>query len=1281
MESGQTIVSALRKPEKRSTRTKKKRLTFEDEENTGKSEETLTFKDIKQAFMERSTNFLKFGFVFIKSISQQGLNIVGATYNSRSKRLVLADGKGFFSLDLLPSNQNVRREMNFPKYQFSMARIITYSEKFNVYFVLQKDFSIKVYNKDYVEVCSVENRGSGRLIFISFNPVKNELISGGFKGVKTWKFKEKRPAEEAAPVPMYNYGLFPSSVYPYMGKSWCTNMDFDVPMQRYYCFSEGHFYCYDINGKMLLQILNAHETAILCCAYSAEIGIFLTSSKGSEIKSWNGQGNLLHVFQGHSKTVTKLLLHPSIASLFISGSLDGSVKLWSLDSMEVFYSISLFQEGILWIGVMEDQFMYCCSARNLHIYDLNSFTSFWTSVNSPISNLYLCGADGKSSRVVAMGVDNSLRIFSLHNGTRLSTVLPPPSPLLHPVLGFAYNRASGTIYLLLTPRDIWVYTARTEPACRAAVWTIGELQQHLQRKHPLASCVQKNEYFQHTRKRNVKTPARCECLCSLSSPLCYLTDEGMVYADSQEFLVLGMQDGRVLFLHTSIQNLVYYEMAATKDPVIRLRHDTTHHQLIIIYQRLKHKMIHFRSLPALKLVFQIQVSDDTTVFTRLNSSLIIGLTSGIVDILNIRNEEKGITSSGKNINENGESVYSCFDNYHDGPVVAVDSCENRSIFLSCGSDTVIKLWDLQKNLLAEITLDNTLSTACFLNSSGDILLAFKSDLYILPLTKALGISKRNIETSTVLAAESFIFESPLLENIDVSKSIEMASYLEPYKGFAFTEDFTSDLQFLLKKKEKPAWRLLMAPSEIYCSPCTSEGSLKMFDFLIQGGPLNLEEQDKVEMSRKMIVTEDKKYVPAPKSVPPTEWELPFFGVSPCSSLIHEEPRKKAQPEEKISEAEIEVAALEPLPEILSEKQNQIGEETSSELLEITQESATILNKIEISEPISDTDYDFHKKEEQHPSTKREIESVKFATWSSHPEEKVTPLKVQEMKAFSKKPVPKEHMQKKLLKMEKLGLKKMQTPKRAKKFSAPKSAMRSRDVKYVPYTRSSQSVNSIGQKICPPLGTKDFLPYEKRPTSRKKTKQEEKEHYELSHEKDIIRAVTWRRRQNELICQAEERRILLELNKRLCSRNHCFTPTNSQQYQHLQPSESLPETLFSWMQPDKHSHPYTVMEETIIKLPRDFPYRLAWGTPATQDLGIKLYCPKMKLNKERKMSSLLIEKNLQPTKSIPEKGRYILVNDQVPASSTPPMSPLESKLLSVRFPKMKEKILCSLMSDL
>ncbi|XP_074815708.1 uncharacterized protein LOC141991297 [Natator depressus] len=291
------------------------------------------------------------------------------------------------------------------------------------------------------------------------------------------------------------------------------------------------------------------------------------------------------------------------------------------------------------MGLAEDKLLYCSSARNLHVYDLNYFTKFWTRVSSQIKALSLCGANGKSSRVVAMGSDNSLRIFSLNNGTKLCTVLPPPYPSpLQSVLSFAYNRTSGTIYFLLTSWDIWIYTARTDPACRAAVWTIEEIHQHLNRKHPLASYVQKNEYFQHTRKESVRDPVRCECLCSLSSPICYWIDEGLVYADTQEFLVLGMQDGRILFLHTSIQNLVYYEMKAYKDPVIELKHDRDHHQLINMCQELEYKLVQIWSLPALQLLHQINISNETMVFTRINSSLFLGLHSGAVNVFDVHIE-------------------------------------------------------------------------------------------------------------------------------------------------------------------------------------------------------------------------------------------------------------------------------------------------------------------------------------------------------------------------------------------------------------------------------------------------------------------------------------------------------------------------------------------------------------------------------------------------------------------------------------------------------------------
>lgn len=53
------------------------------------------------------------------------------------------------------------------------------------------------------------------------------------------------------------------------------------------------------------------------------------------------------------------------------------------------------------------------------------------------------------------------------------------------------------------------------------------------------------------------------------------------------------------------------------------------------------------------------------------------------------------------------------------------------------------------------------------------------------------------------------------------------------------------------------------------------------------------------VSKRMVVTDDKKYVPGPKFPAQTHLEIPFFGVSPCSSVICEEPKTETQPKEQV----------------------------------------------------------------------------------------------------------------------------------------------------------------------------------------------------------------------------------------------------------------------------------------------------------------------------------------------------------------------------------------------
>ncbi|XP_065406983.1 uncharacterized protein LOC101953297 isoform X2 [Chrysemys picta bellii] len=1231
MELDKSINSAVtKKPNEDAAESCRKRLSFLDDINVSEDDQKLkeTVKVIAgKEVTAKAICFLTFGLYLVKSFTQQRLDIVGVTYNSRTRRLILVDGKGWFSLDLLASKtvgerdlylsgSRVKREMDFHKYQFNIVRSITYCEKFNVYFVLRRDYALKVYNKDYEEICSVENVETRLLTLMVFNPVSDELITGGIKGVKFWKFKETENTDYSDAVHMSNYKLFPSAEFPHMRQIWCTNMEFDVNMQRLYCFSNCDLFCYDTKGNILFQLTSAHQSTILSCVYSSYSNALLTSSRDSEIKSWNDQGCLLHVFHGHTRSVTHILLHPNTLSLFISGSLDGTVKLWSLDTMELFYSLSLFTEGIVWMGLTEDKLLYCSSARNLHVYDLNNFTKFWTRVSSQIKALSLCGANGKSSRVIAMGSDNSLRIFSLHNGTKLCTVLPPPYPSpLQSVLSFAYNRTSGTIYFLLTSWDIWVYTARTDPACRAAVWTIEEIHQHLNRKHPLASCVEKNEYFQHTRKESVRDPVRCKCLCSLSSPICYWIDEGLVYADTQEFLVLGMQDGRILFLHTSIQNLVYYEMKAYKDP---------------------------------------------------NSSLFLGLHSGAVNVFDVHIEEGPVELLEKNEKKPGGNeepdITHDSENAHKGPVVAVDACKTLSLFLSCGADYMVKLWDIHKNLLAEICLDNTLSSACFLNGSGDILVAFKNDLYILPHSKALGISATDTDVSGISATESFIYENQALNyqkegKTDVSKVTDMDSYLVPYMGFNFTSDFTTELLVSPMDGEKLSWKLPLAPSRIYCSPSISATSLKIFDFLFQPGPLRIDEREKAELSERMILTDDMKYLPGPRPARAVDLEIPEFGISPCSSPLSV--CSEAQPEEEVAETESESPDTESLQQIPSTEPQQVNEEADKERTNLLTERDFCLDKTQTLQMKKKTG-----------SEKRKKKASKSDRFPSGKEKKLVPGKLSSSDGA--------------------GLRKTHTPKHKRFSSETQNAMMARDPKTA--SRAHSAIPLVpGEKMIPTPPPEALAPAEKRTFLRKKMYQQKDSNNVSWSDKALVRLETWRRKENERTEHAKKKRAILELQKLQhlhfpTSHWFCARPATSQQYQNLQISENLFETeLAAWMQPHKKSHvlshPCAVMQEAPINFSREFPYRLAWGPVTTHDLEGKLRYPRTMLDlfKEGKASSLLVERNLQPTKSIPSKGRYILVNAETPSiSSTPPVSsPLEDRLLSVRFPKQKERMLQTL----
>jgi WD40 repeat protein len=85
-----------------------------------------------------------------------------------------------------------------------------------------------------------------------------------------------------------------------------------------------------------------HKMAITCCVYSPEAKYLITGSADTDIKIWSLNGGLMETLRIHFKAVTRLVLDPFNANLVLSSSLDGSVKMWSLDVMQVLYEYKFY---------------------------------------------------------------------------------------------------------------------------------------------------------------------------------------------------------------------------------------------------------------------------------------------------------------------------------------------------------------------------------------------------------------------------------------------------------------------------------------------------------------------------------------------------------------------------------------------------------------------------------------------------------------------------------------------------------------------------------------------------------------------------------------------------------------------------------------------------------------------------------------------------------------------------------------------------------------------------
>ena len=91
------------------------------------------------------------------------------------------------------------------------------------------------------------------VLFILFNPVRDELITGGVGGTKVWRYHQASNRTWKEIKPMANYKLTLKHELKRVGGSWVKKVELDMHQQHLYCCSDTDLQAYDMDGNILFK--------------------------------------------------------------------------------------------------------------------------------------------------------------------------------------------------------------------------------------------------------------------------------------------------------------------------------------------------------------------------------------------------------------------------------------------------------------------------------------------------------------------------------------------------------------------------------------------------------------------------------------------------------------------------------------------------------------------------------------------------------------------------------------------------------------------------------------------------------------------------------------------------------------------------------------------------------------------------------------------------------------------------------------------------------------------
>ncbi|KAI8613672.1 hypothetical protein BC830DRAFT_1082509 [Chytriomyces sp. MP71] len=303
-------------------------------------------------------------------------------------------------------------------------------------------YGFQILNVSFEEVASVSSVQP--VLSLDFNEATEELIAGGVGNIRIWGFDKTSSA--TLPRAFKAPRLIISDLQT---GEWVTQLCLDRKFNRIFAAAD--------NNLMPLQYA-------------------ISASSDGIIKVWTQQYHILYELREESNAPITGLLIPNTDDiknqalpLLLASSLDGIIRLWSLDSGICLYALETNQEclGITWMRF--DTFA-SFSPDKIAVWNLNRYFSNFSDSGSCITHLKRIEA-GKvgPARILAAMADRSMKLISPVTGTTLFTAFPNMTETQ--IAQVEHDVMAATLWMLSASGDISVYTTQTNPARIVDEWT------------------------------------------------------------------------------------------------------------------------------------------------------------------------------------------------------------------------------------------------------------------------------------------------------------------------------------------------------------------------------------------------------------------------------------------------------------------------------------------------------------------------------------------------------------------------------------------------------------------------------------------------------------------------------------------------------------------------------------------------------------------------------------------------------------------------------------------